>query len=251
MSSAFGPNDQLLVFNNAQAAFDKAPSATYFYNTRWRRLGEATMADYGNEVIPQGAGFIVRKIGGTAAFWTNSYPVAATSAVSRKTHTGIATPFDVNLPLSGTPGVECRSGGGTDAIQLVVTFPVAVTYTGASITSGTGTIGAKAARGSTTASSVATVNLTGVTSGQYITVTLAGVSDGVNTNDVAVRIGVLTGDTNGDGSVNSADIGQTKSKSGQIVDLTNFRTDLNTDGNLNSADIGLVKSKSGTALPPP
>ena len=32
------------------------------------------------------------------------------SAVSRKTHG--ATPFDINLPPTGTPGVECRSGGG-------------------------------------------------------------------------------------------------------------------------------------------
>jgi hypothetical protein len=64
-------------------------------------------------------------------------------------------------------------------------------------------------------------------------------------------MGILPGDTNGDGSVNSVDISQTKSKSGQPVDATNFRTDLNTDGNLNSADISLVKSRSGSALPPP
>lgn len=245
LSSAFGPSDQLLVFDNAAAAFDKSPSATYFYDTRWRRLGDATLADHGGDVIPQGAGFIVRKVGGTSTFWTNSYPVAAMSAVSRKTHTGIPTPFDVNLPLSGTPGIECRAGGATNAFQIVISFPVAVTYTSASITSGSGSIGAS------TGSTVVTVDLTGVASAQYITLTLAGVSDGVNTNDVAVRMGILTGDTTGDGSVNSADIGQTKSKSGQPVDSTNFRTDLNTDGNLNSADIGLVKSKSGTALPPP
>lgn len=251
LSGVFGASDQLLVFNNAQAAFDKTPSATYFYDTRWRKVGDTTMADYGGDVISQGTGFIVRKVGGTAAFWTNSYPVAATSAVSRKIHTGIVTPFDVNLPLSGTPGIESRSGGAANAFSLVVTFPVPVTYTGASITSGTGNIGAKNSRGTTTGSTVATVNVSGVTSGQYITVTLAGVNDGVNTNDVAVRMGILTGDTTGDGSVNSADIAQTKSKSGQAVDSTNFRMDVNTDGNLNSADIALVKSKSGTALPPP
>lgn len=252
LSTAFGASDQLLVFDNAAAVFDKSPSATYFYDTRWRLFGDATLADHGGDVIPQGAGFIVRKVGGTSTFWTNSYPVAAMSAVSRKIHTGIPTPFDVNLPLSGAPGIECRSGGATNAFQVVLTFPVAVTYTSASITSGTGNIGAsRPGRKTATSSTVATVNLTDVASGQYITLTLSGVSDGVNTNDVAVRMGVLTGDTNGDGSVNSADIGQTKSKSGQPVDSTNFRTDLNTDGNLNSADIGLVKSKSGTALPPP
>ncbi|PYU18576.1 MAG: hypothetical protein DMG30_27290, partial [Acidobacteria bacterium] len=34
-----------------------------------------------------------------------------TGSVSRKTHGGAGT-FDINLPLSGEPGVECRSGGG-------------------------------------------------------------------------------------------------------------------------------------------
>jgi hypothetical protein len=57
------------------------------------------------------------------------------------------------------------------------------------------------------------------------------------------------GDTTGDGVVNSADIAQTKSQSGQSITNSNFREDLTADGNINSADIGFVKSKSGTALP--
>ncbi|MEY2545142.1 MAG: hypothetical protein QOG48_259, partial [Verrucomicrobiota bacterium] len=52
-----------------------------------------------------------------------------------------------------------------------------------------------------------------------------------------------------DGIVNSTDISQTKSKSGQVVGPSNFRNDVTFDGNLNSTDISLVKSKSGTGLP--
>lgn len=252
LSSVMGANDQLLLFNNAQAGFDKNPSAIYTYDTRWRLSGDTTLANHGGDVIPQGAGFVVRRNGGAPVFWINSFPVVTTSAVSRRSHGGIPTPFDLNLPLGGTPGIECRSGGASNSYQIVFTFPVPVTYSGAAITSGTGSTGSfKPNRRTSSASTVATVNLTGVTSGQYITVTLLGVNDGTNTNDVAVRMGVLVGDTTGDGSVNSADIGQTKSKSGQAVDSTNFRNDVNADANLNSADIGLVKSKSGTALPPP
>jgi hypothetical protein len=70
-----------------------------------------------------------------------------------------------------------------------------------------------------------------------------------NTLDVSMPMGVLLGDTSGDGFVNSADIGQTKARSGQSLSSANFRSDVNVDGFLNSADIGLVKSKSGTALP--
>ena len=71
----------------------------------------------------------------------------------------------------------------------------------------------------------------------------------VVTASLALTMGVLIGDTNNDGVVNSADIAQTKAQSGQAVTGSNFREDLNADGNLNSGDIGLVKSKSGTALP--
>ena len=65
----------------------------------------------------------------------------------------------------------------------------------------------------------------------------------------SVDIGFLVGDTNADRSVNSADIGQTKAQSGNLVIGSNFREDVNIDGNINSSDIGLVKSKSGTSVP--
>jgi hypothetical protein len=58
-----------------------------------------------------------------------------------------------------------------------------------------------------------------------------------------------SGDTNGDGAVNSGDISQTKSQSGIAVTNSNYREDLNNDGAIDSADIALVKSKSGTGLP--
>ena len=94
-------------------------------------------------------------------------------------------------------------------------------------------------------------NLTGVTNAQIFTVSLSNVTDSAGNFSPAAAgsMGVLVGDTNGDGVVNSADIGQTKSQSGQSVNATNFREDTNTDGFINSADISLVKSKSGTGLP--
>jgi uncharacterized protein (TIGR02597 family) len=241
LSSAMGADDQLLLYDNTQTAFDKTPSATYFYDTHWRLTGDATLADRGSDLIPQGAGFIVRKIGGTPVFWTNAFPVTATSAVSRMVHNG--TPYDVNLPLGGAPGIECRSSGG--AYQIILTFPTAVTYTSASVTSGAAAIGSAGGSGTTTV----TANVTGATNAQYITLTLAGVNDGTNTNDVAVRMGILIGDTTGDGTVNAGDIGQTKSQSGQPVTASNFREDVTVDGSINAGDIGLVKSKSGTGLP--
>ena len=95
------------------------------------------------------------------------------------------------------------------------------------------------------------VDLSGVPNAQYVTVTLNGVHDdsgGVNAG-VSATMGVLIGDTNADGFVNSADISQTKSQSGATVTSLNSREDINADGFIDSADISLVKSKSGTALP--
>jgi hypothetical protein len=167
----------------------------------------------------------------------------AINAVSRKTH-GTAGTFDVGLPLAGTPGIECRSGGPTNDYQIVVTFGGPVTFSTAQVTTGTGSVSS-----TSTNNNQVFINLTGVSNTQTIQVTLVGVNDGTATADISIPMSVLMGDTTEDKFVNSADIAQTKSGSGQIVTTANFREDVNADGFINSADIALVKSKSGTALP--
>jgi hypothetical protein len=137
--------------------------------------------------------------------------------------------------------------------KVVFTFPAPVTVSSAAVTSGTATVDSPMlASGGTEVS----VDLSGVANAQRITITLLGVNDGTNTNDVAVRMGVLPGDTTGAGStgastVNASDIGQTKAQSGQPVTNANFRQDVNVSGTMTAADIGLVKSKAGTFLPMP
>lgn len=90
-----------------------------------------------------------------------------------------------------------------------------------------------------------------MTNAQIITVSLTNVNDsaGNSSASVSASVAILLGDTTADRSVNSADISQTKSPSGQAVSGSNFREDVTVDGFINSADISLVKSKSGTALP--
>ena len=174
--------------------------------------------------------------------------IVPVSSVSRKTHGGSGN-WDVNLPLIGNPGIECR--GTTGEHKVVVTFANPVTVNGSTTpppsavtVSGTATVSAVTVNGS-----VVTIDLTGVANEQTITLTLNNVSDGTNTGAVIVPMGVLSGDTTADRFVNSADIGQTKSQSGAAIGPDNFRTDVTVDGFINSGDISLVKSKSGTALP--
>jgi hypothetical protein len=170
-------------------------------------------------------------------------PVAQ-SAFSRKVHGGAGT-FDLPLPLTGSVGVECRSGGATNDYQMIVNFASSVTVDSVAVTSGTGSVSSFSVSGSQV-----TVNLTGVTNVQRITVTLHNVNDGTSTGDVPVSMGVLIGDVNGNAVVNSSDVSLTKAQAGQPVTGSNFREDVNANGTISSTDVALVKSEVGTALPP-
>jgi hypothetical protein len=170
-------------------------------------------------------------------------PVAQ-SAFSRKTHGGAGT-FDVPLPLTGNVGVECRSGGATNDYQMIINFATTVTVGSASVTSGNGSVSSFSVSGSQV-----TVNLTGVTNVQRITVTLSNVNDGTHMGNVPVSMGVLVGDVNGNATVNASDVSLTKSQVGAPVTGSNFREDVNVNGTISATDVALVKSEVGTALPP-
>ena len=175
------------------------------------------------------------------------------SVVSRKTH-GDAGSFDIDLPLTGSPGIECRSSGANGDYALVFSFVNtlnAVSSITATATTSSGTQTLPTPTGNIgTDTHEYFVNLIGVPNASHVNVTLTGVTDSANvTGDVSAHMDVLIGDTNADGSVNSSDIGQTKSQSFHTVGSSNFREDVNVDGSIDSSDIGLVKSKSFTALP--
>ena len=167
--------------------------------------------------------------------------VPVISAVSRKVH-GTAGTFDVDLPLTGT-GIECRTGGPSGNHQLVVTFAAPVTFTGASTSCGS-------VMSTSVSGNQVTINLTGVPNASRCSVTLNGVTDGSSAvGDARFPANFLEGDTTANGAVNSSDIAQTQSQSGQGVTSSNFREDVTVNGLINSSDISLVQSKSGTALP--
>jgi hypothetical protein len=167
-------------------------------------------------------------------------------AVSRKTH-GTAGTYDVDL-LPPATGIEPRSGGATNDYQVVVTFAVPVTVASATAVPGTG--GTASVVGTPIVNSnQVTINLTNVSNAQRLTINLIGVNDGTATNNISVPMAVLIGDTTGNGAVNSSDIAQTQSQSGQSVTASNFREDVTVNGLINSSDIATVQSKSGTGLP--
>lgn len=74
--------DQLLIFNNASIGINKAASATYYYLTNlttqgWRSTTDGS-TDAGTNVIPAGAGVVIRKATSTntnSQFWTNTISI--------------------------------------------------------------------------------------------------------------------------------------------------------------------------------
>lgn len=174
----------------------------------------------------------------------NTNALQLTKAVSRKTH-GSAGALDVDLPLTGAPGVECRSSGGNHT--LVFTFSNNIVSGDVSLTSGLGMVaGTRTVNGKTMS-----VDLSGVADVQQLALTLSSVTDTFAQvlPSTTVQIKFLQGDTSGNSFVNASDVGQTKAQSGMFVTQANCRQDVTVNGLINASDIGLVKSRSGASLP--
>jgi RHS repeat-associated protein len=176
-----------------------------------------------------------------------SNPAAVTIApiaiASRKAH-GDAGAFDIALPLTGDPGIECRNG---PAYSIVLTFAESVTVGGASVESGIGTVTNAGANGNTVA-----VNLTDVSNAQVLAVKVFGLSNGATTGELIIPIHILAGDITGDGVINKDDILQVEGQENQSTDSGNFRADINGDGVINGDDLSKVSETSGedkTAVP--
>ena len=148
------------------------------------------------------------------------------------------------MPLVGH-GFECRNGLGN--YTAVLTFDMPVNGGTATVTAGTGT-----ASSVTFSGNDMIVSLTGVTDVQVITLTVNNVTStgGGTLTSASIDMGMIIGDTTGEGSVNSSDVSQTKARSGSTVDGTTFRSDVAVDGTINSSDVSTVKAKSGNAVPP-
>ncbi len=172
-------------------------------------------------------------------------PLTVATAVSRKTH-GAAGNFDINLPLSGEPGIECRNGGASNAHTLVFTFSNNIVSGNVAVTEGTATAASPVISGNTI-----TVNLSDVSNLQKVTVNLTGVTDEFDQTlaPTTVSMNMLLGDVVGNKTVNGSDVGMTKASTSVPVDLTNFRADVIVSGVVNGSDIGQVKATVGSTLP--
>jgi hypothetical protein len=182
-------------------------------------------------------------------------PLIPTGVVSRKIHSGAGT-FDINLPLAGSPGIECRSGGANGNYALVFIFantlnasnPVSGITATATTSSGTQTVTASGNIGTDTHEYF--VSLTGVPNASHVTVTLNGVTDSANNfGDVSARMDVLLGDVNSTGRTDSGDVTQVRTNTVSIPDQQTFRFDVNTSGRIDAGDVTVTRNASVTVLP--
>ena len=170
------------------------------------------------------------------------------SAVSRKTH-GSAGTFDVDLPLSGPRGVECRSGGGaTGDHTIIFTFSNNLTaVANASVTCGSVSSGAIGPN-----QNQYTVNLTGenACNQQYVTITLTGVVDSSGAAfNAAATMGLLLADVNASGRVDGTDVSLVRQQTLQNANSSNFRTDVDISGRIDSTDVFITRIQNFTVLP--
>jgi hypothetical protein len=174
--------------------------------------------------------------------YTPAFP-PLTGVVSRMTHGSGAGTFDINLPLIGTRGVECRSSAflGAGNYTMIFSFVNNVTSCGSA------SIGSLSSGPSL---NQCTVNLTGVANAQYTTVTLNNVLDVQNnTGNVSATMGALVGDVNGNGVVSNTDVSLVKAQVAAPVGVSNFRNDVNATGVISNTDVSLTKAQVGATLP--
>jgi hypothetical protein len=192
-------NRNLLDFNDITVDKEGRVLGAYADGCVAPPIGTCTAPDYSGRSRKAA---IVRQLTGSRLF--AAYDLLPTSVVSRKVH-GTAGQKDILLPLTGTRGVECRTPGqtGTTGVdyKVVFTFLSNITNCGTP-----GTVGGAVVAGPN--ANQCTENLTGLPDQQYTDIVLNGVLDANGrTGDVFASMGLLVGDVNANGLVNSTESG--------------------------------------------
>ena len=161
---------------------------------------------------------------------------------------GNAGTFDINLPLAGSPGIECRSGGPNGNYLIVFTFANPLTNQPGVTLHGTATL-SSAGFGSDQTQFL--ISLTGVANQQNLQISLTNVNDsaGEHSDSIVVPVGVLIGDVNSSRRVDAADVSFIRQQTLQPITLSNFRADINASGRIDAADVSVARQQTLTSLP--
>lgn len=168
-------------------------------------------------------------------------------AVSRISHTGQATPFDVELPTDGPVGIECRLGDpqlgpGTYHVAFELSAPVA--FSDAAVISEPGHT-ARVASVSGSGTDEALVDLTDVDNVQILEIQIVAGATVI----AAAHMAVVVGDATASGCVTGADVSTVQAQGREQLTIDSYRSDLNASGRIDGNDVSLAQSLVGQCLP--
>lgn len=175
-------------------------------------------------------------------------PIALLKVLSRKLH-GAAGTYEITIDhtqsINGVLTVEPRSSAVPHLV--VFQFDGAIASVGTPVISDIDGISIGSATASINGTAVE-VQLSGTPNidSRRVTVRLPGVN--ANRGIFSPSVVFLVGDVNASRTVDAADVSEIKLRSGQFVDLANFRHDLNASGVVNAADISGGKARIGAVL---
>ena len=229
---------------------DTATNTTGLFSHTYNAGGDytvrLTVTDTNGKVSTNVAQVVVSVAGG-------SPPVAG--VVSRKMHTGVGN-FDVIMPVSGTPGIECRTGPtqGNHNLIVVLQNPItSVASLSSTYNTGSGPQPLPTPTGSIgtgTHNSELSVNLTGVPNASHVLLTLhTAVDSAGNSGDITVPADFLLADVDSTGLVDGNDVSTVQGNSRQDVTNSTFRYDVNCTGLIDGNDVSITQGNTRNALP--
>jgi hypothetical protein len=238
--------DPLGTFGQGEAHLYDGTGAQINTSNRWGDYSDLTVDPvddttfwYTNEYYDSTSAFNWRTRIGSFKIATGGSTAHLVSAASRLTH-GSAGTFDVNMPLTGTSGVEDRS---SSSYLAVFTFDAPVTSGMVTVTGGTATVGAVTFSGN----EVRAV-LTGVTPAEIVTLQVKNVNNDGQT-DGTVPFGFLSADVDANRVVAKPDQTIVNGAIGQTVNASNFRDDIDLSGAINKRDVRGIARFKGNTIP--
>ncbi len=194
--------------------------------------------------IPSGSSVaVIRRAGNPDFQWYAPQPLMALgntpmplqllSAVSRKTH-GAFGAADVNMPLTGTAGIEPRKSNGSHL--LVFEFSTL-------LSSGTASVNLGSAATSIQGNKLL-VSLSDVPNQSRVTILISNVQDIANQTlaSTSVDARFLTGDVNASGTVTGFDLQDVKNSLFKPNSLAAFRADINSSNSITGFDLQDTKN---------
>lgn len=164
------------------------------------------------------------------------------SAASRK------GPFEVDLPLSGTPGIESRIASLRRPLTIVFKFEQGIAAVDPIGSASCGSLDDVRTDPEDPTQVLATYRSERC-NGQNVTVTISHLTDddGHTLATASVTMTLLLGDVTGDGVVDDADVRSMSDLLGETTSNSNFRADLDADHRVDRDDARLVRKKAGSA----